>query len=107
MDKSQFKLKMYDLVEQWLSSGQSQNAWCREQGVARSTFGRWRQKYEQDHGGAGSPNDLSSYTSPGFVSIEVPGSGQRYQVTYPNGVQLQCPSETSLADLRSLIHLLD
>ena len=105
MELDQRKHSMYELVEQWRSSGQSQTCWCRSHGIARSTFGRWRQKYDQDHGQEVSSQE-ESFSSAGFVSIEVPGSAPCFQLTYPNGVQLQCPSSTSLAQLRALIDLI-
>jgi len=105
MDLKNRKQEMYTLIEDWQSSGVSRTKYCKDRGMSRSTFRNWLRKYEQDHGpvSSGSPSVPAS-----FVSIEVPSSKEdELTITYPNGVQVSCPSGIDQHQLRELVSLLD
>lgn len=40
------KQERLDLVRQFIVSGQSQVSWCKEQGIAASTFCKWMSEYK-------------------------------------------------------------
>ncbi|NRA82024.1 MAG: hypothetical protein HRU18_27845 [Pseudoalteromonas sp.] len=105
MDLEKRKQEMYTLIEEWHSSGQTRTHFCKKRGISRTTFCHWLRKYDLDHGHVDS--DQSSST-PSFVSIEVPPSVvSQLTITYPNGVQLNCPSGIDPVQLKGLIGLLD
>ena len=105
MDLEKRKKEMYTLIEEWYSSGQSQTGFCKKRGVAKTTFRDWLAKYKADHDHVDS--DHSSSTA-SFVSIEVPPCGvSQLTITYPNGVQLNCPPDINPVQLKGLIGLLD
>ncbi len=35
----------FELVKQYLNSSQSQTRWCKEHGIAQSTFSKWLNNY--------------------------------------------------------------
>ena len=90
------------MIASWQSSGMSQAAFSRQWGISRSKFKHWLKKYRAEQG---SVDDQQS--EPSFISVELTDQQTvgTYQITYPNGVQLQCPSQISTAQLRSLIYL--
>ena len=109
MDLEQHKQEMFGLIEQWRASGLSQRAWCKEVNMARSTFRKWLRRYEDEYGIVSPQVDQPpSWSSPSFVSIELPPSGrEQLTISYPNGVQLRCPSSIGHDQLKELVHLLD
>ena len=44
--KNTTKQERINLVTQFVASGQSQVRWCREQGIAASTFSKWIKEYK-------------------------------------------------------------
>ena len=45
--------EMFTLVEQWQSSGQTQNLFCQEQGIKPGTFAYWLRKKRQSEESTG------------------------------------------------------
>ena len=101
------KQEMYELIDQWQCSGLSQTAFCKQAGIARTTLRNWLHKRQQEDGLV-SPDPGDVTTSASFVPIEVSSEtvGQ-LTITYPNGVQLSCPTGIGPDQLRGLVHLLD
>lgn len=101
MQKRYSKEEKEFAILMWKESGLSQTKWCKQEGINRRTFGNWLDKY-------GSKEGVSS--SAGFVAMEldlpkeVSFSGQ-YEVTYPNGTIVKCPSGISISDLTQLVGL--
>ena len=106
MDLEQRKQEMYQLVEQWQASGQSRTAWCRENNLSRSTFRNWWQKYQEEYGLTETTKPVTLTDEPSFVPIDVAGRhSDQLLITYPNGVQVNCPSGISHGQLRKLVML--
>lgn len=40
------KQERFDIVTQFIASGQSQVSWCKNQGIAASTFSKWIKEYK-------------------------------------------------------------
>jgi len=83
--------QMLEVVERWQQSGQSQEAFAKDNQLAVAKLRYWiRQKREKQTGS--------------FVEISAPiVSG--LIIRYPNGVELQLPPQTPVAQLRHLIFL--
>ena len=88
---------MLALVEQWKSSETTQQQFCTEQNLKRSTFAYWVAKHKR----ASSNNESTS----GFVAVDVsgPAGSSPVRITYPNGVVVSWPAEPAL--IGRLIHL--
>ena len=101
------KEDMYTTIEGWLSSGQSQYKISKELGISRNTFKYWLNKYRkekdkwQSKTGPFIPIQVSTIPKPVFHGI---GTGM-ITIIYPNGVQLSCPANISIQQLRTLINL--
>jgi transposase-like protein len=104
--------KMTVLLERHKESGLSVKSFCSNEGIAPSSFYYWKKKLRNDA------------TSVRFIPLLVrtPGSvvcaasGQRLapgtdntplEITYPNGTTLRIRQTLDLAELRSLVSLLD
>jgi hypothetical protein len=73
-------MHMYPLVEEYLSSGLSQQRFCEGKAIACSTFYYWLKKYK-------------TATSAGFLEVDTQpvAASQQLELTYPNGVKLSIP----------------
>ena len=84
--------KMLNLIEEWDQSGISQQEFCNQRGIRYSCFQYWRKCYP------GSGDDFIALN--GFS-----GGINQIEITYPNGVTLRMPSQTSTSQLLRLINL--
>jgi hypothetical protein len=86
---------MSALIEEWKSSGLSQQQFCHQHGIKRPTFAYWRKKSK----------DLlpSSPSSSRFQEI-LPPAGNSVEIRYPNGVVV-CLPEVDVDALKILIQL--
>ncbi|PLX11869.1 MAG: IS66 family insertion sequence hypothetical protein [Marinilabiliales bacterium] len=95
------KEKMYKLIQEWESSGLSQEKFIQIKGIAKSTFGYWRRKYNKEK------------RSAAFIPVKVTETRARKSVqprenielSYPNGVVLRCSDQIELSRLKTLIVL--
>lgn len=73
------KEEMYVLVDEWLSSEQTQREYCKEVGIKPSTFSYWVSKRKE-----------SSTASLGFIKVDTRSSlsSAVIEICYPNGVKL-------------------
>ena len=84
--------KMFDLVEQWKSSGQPRKVFCEGHDLKLSTFGYWIAKKKR-----------TQQPSGGFMPIDVSSEpGRQVEITYPNGVRITMDN----ADLNILSQLI-
>jgi hypothetical protein len=84
---------MYPLVEDYLSSGLSQQQFCDNQPFTVSTFGYWVRKYKQE-------NEEASPT--GFITLNPTVLSGQAEVIYPNGVRIVL-SSVNVQLLRELV----
>ena len=63
--KSKTEEEMFPMVEQWLSSGQDKNEFCRSHSIPSSLFNYWVSKYQW------LKQELKEKGSDSFVSIKV------------------------------------
>ena len=81
---------MFALVDQWKSSEITQQQYCAEQNLKRSTFAYWVAKHKR----ASSTKESMG----GFVAVDVsgPAGAAPVCITYPNGVVVRCPANPAL-----------
>jgi len=103
---------MYRLVTNWEKSGQNQKDFCQKNGINYSVFKYWNKKWK-DEGKIQRISKREQRLSPPLlkankfipltVSPRPESSGLR--ITYPNGVQVTCPQEIDLEQLKQLIQI--
>lgn len=59
---------MFDLIEQWKTSGLSQKAFCEQHEVRYYVFHYWYRRYREQH-----PKSMDS--SPAFIALQVNAAG--------------------------------
>ena len=81
---------MLALVDQWKSSETTQQQFCTEQNLKRSTFAYWVAKHKRA--------SSNSESMGGFVEVDVsgPAGSSPVRITYPNGVVVSCPANPAL-----------
>jgi hypothetical protein len=82
---------MFQLVDQWKSSGMSQADFAGQNNLTLVKFRYWIKKHREGQDGSG------------FIQIARP-MGHEINLRYPNGVELVLPGSTSLSALKSLIN---
>lgn len=89
--------EMFPLMEQWATSGESRESFCKLHTIPLSTFSYWRGKFikAQSH----------REGSPDFVKLQ-PTTATRLEVVYPNGVTVRVVENLDLVSLRALIQLI-
>ena len=87
---------MFPLVEQWLSSGESQSAFCARHGIKVGVLSYWLKQYRSQK--------LSSLEGDGFSRLRV-GSAEAsdLEVCYPNGVRIRLGSSVSASFVLQLV----
>jgi transposase-like protein len=98
------KEEMFGLIQEWESSGISQDKFFQQKGIAKSTFGYWRKKYLDEKQGSRRKQKFIP------VKVDMTSSHKKessfpIELTYPNGVRLSCSSQIDLSRLKTLIVL--
>jgi len=94
---------MYALIHQWEKSGLSQKQFLRQQGIAKSSFAYWRNKYLREVS--------KSKGKGGFIPVNITKAEYKddnsdvLELVYPNGIRLVCSSNIELSRLKPLIIL--
>jgi len=81
--------EMFSLIEEYQQSGQSQNQFCAEKNLPKSTFLYWLKKYRRDKSPTSGfiPLHFSHKHYSGDYSIELP-NGIRIHLNGPEGLDL-------------------
>jgi len=98
---------MYSHVEACNRSKQPQRIYCKQQGIALSTFQYWAKKYREEFS-----DDEASDETPGFIPVEVQpdpemdqvGTSNQLHFLFPNGIQVMCPQSVQPEVLRTLLN---
>lgn len=91
--------RMFELVEQWKRSNQSQASFCRERGLGFHTFYYWYKKYKR----LNTPADLP--VAP-FVKLTVNSAAPApagIEVSLPNGISVLFHSPVNADYLKAVI----
>ncbi len=83
--------QMHALVEQWQQSGQTKVEFAKENQITYSKLRYWIRKMGENH-------------SEGFLELTSP-SFNGLIIRYPNGVELQLPSQIPVVHLRDMIFI--
>lgn len=85
--------QMYPIVEVYLASDLTQEAFCEREGFSIAVLNYWLKKYRLAHGEA-----------PTFVEIRpAPADGGCLEIAYPNGMRLRFDRLVPVAYLRALL----
>lgn len=92
-------------VAAWQSSGLSQSAYCRRQGLSLASFGYWRRQLRTDEPDANVP------VTQALVPIQVapapvPLSSPWVEVCLSNGLRVRCPGVGDAASVAALVRAL-
>ena len=94
MDK---QLYMFELIEQWQTSGLTKKVFCHNHDIRTNNFSFWFKRWKES----------KSEASDGFIAI-TPEKAKlfqiQYRLSYPNGVQLEV-SGVGFNQLARLINL--
>jgi hypothetical protein len=100
--------KMFLAIELWQESGLSQSSFCIQQKISLQTFGYWYRKYKQEKGLLPNPGLKECET---FIPVELPhtvhstaSTPGAIKVSFPNGVQINCPAGIDIQQLKTLIN---
>jgi hypothetical protein len=101
---------MYLAIELWQESGLSQVKFCSREKLSVKTFSYWYRKYKKEKGLS---SEVYKETPDTFIPVKVSGDrtanvsdGEygRIEVSFPNGVQVNCPVGIDIGQLKSLIN---
>ena len=102
------KEEMYLAIEIWQESGLSQNKFCKRENIAEGTFSYWLKKYrvEKDQSKSSLKKPVKTFIPIKVEKIPEPSCEDKGQIeiSYPNGVQLSCPVNMDVQQLRTLIN---
>jgi len=99
-------------IELWRESGLSQTAFCKREGIARSTFQHWMERSEGKK--RYKPKKTKGKNQGKFIPLSIKSSTtstlrnlstDSIELTYPNGVCLKLSSGLSMEQLRQYISL--
>jgi hypothetical protein len=98
---------MFKIIEQWKASGLSQLLFYKREKISKSTFGYWYKKYKQEKGLLPKSPKKVHHT---FIPVEIPTPVNdvnvdlaRIEISFPNGVQLNCPASIDMGQLKTVI----
>jgi len=107
------KQEMYRLLAQWEKSGMNQKEYCQAHNVGYSMLKYWNRKRKQELESKGKQKNKQGQQSSskrrrsGFVPItftpKLKISG--LHITYPNGVQVMCPTEMELDQFKLMVQI--
>ncbi len=89
---------MFSMIESWKSSGQSQQEFCKAQGLVYSVFHYWYKKYRQEN----DPTPVSSAFVPLQVQTVRLGS-PAVEIIFPDGKRLNFYQTVEVSFLRALL----
>jgi hypothetical protein len=104
--QSHIQAEMYAHVKACNNSNQPQKVYCKEQGIAYSTFQYWAKKYRKSYA-----EDEPADYAPGFIPVKVQPDPKTEQVRltqlhflFPNGIQVICPASVHPGVLKTLLN---
>ena len=100
--------EMFLAIELWQESGLSQSRFCVQEKISLHTFGYWHRKYKQGkglllHSGLKEHETFIPVKLPHAVHSATATPGP-IKVSFPNGVQINCPAGIDIQQLKTLIN---
>lgn len=96
--RSEKQQAMFSMIESWKSSGQSQQDFCKTQGLAYCVFHYWYNKYREEQ--------TTNHTSPAFVPVHIQPvrSGSPVaELIFPDGRRINFYQAVEVSFLRALL----
>jgi len=89
--------RMYGILQDYTSSGQSKQEWCKINNLPLHKLHYWQRKFKNEQ----------NTEAPGFMDLKVKPDHTCNLLTiiYPNGVQIKFESTISAHLLQNLIHM--
>ena len=91
------QFEKFKVIEAWQASGQSQQSFCKLQGIAYSGFHYWYKRYRQVKNGSASPDFLPVQIKHSVSNLPV------VELILPDGKRLNFYQAVDSAFLRSLL----
>lgn len=79
------------LFDEHKQSGLSQLKFCKQKGLAISTFGYWRRKM------------LRAKTGKGFIELDTQFDNRQIEITLPNQIVIRLPAGLSTAEIKAVL----
>ena len=99
--KQENRINMFQLIEEWEQSGESQTSFCKNKNVSFHTFYYWLRRYKDQPQG--------TTTSKAFIPVTIPvnkkTSNNEIEIHYPNGVRIVLPKNSDLSMVRTFINM--
>lgn len=99
--------QMYSYLEKWRATDLDMKTFCKQHNISYYSFKHWkyRQRDEKLAKGIGPGENRNNEEKGKFLpmQIEAPQTIPGYVISFPNGVQLNCPSNMEVDDLSKLI----
>ncbi len=98
-------------IELWRESGLSQGAFCRREGIARTTFQHWRKRYDPTYEKSNQKPIRVKKSKEQFISIaleepsSISSSSDHIEIIYQNQVRIKCSASLPPSTLQTLIGL--
>ncbi len=102
----------------WRASGLNQGAFCRQEGIARTTIQNWRKRYDPSYEHRNKEDSSSARfvskvkkSKDHFIRIELDEvkplahSSDQLEIIYKSDVRIRCSSSVSLHTLQALVNL--
>lgn len=103
-DQKNRQEEMYLAIELWQESGLSQRAYCKQEGLTRSSFEYWLKKYRREDNQRRSSNIPNTFIPVEISPAQAIPSGHIH-ITYPNGIRVSCPVGIPATMLKTLLTL--
>ena len=95
-------------ISMWRESGLSQGAFCKREGISRSTFQHWRKRLDStyEHMPKRKQKNSNKFYSIDMDTVsELPSVSVMIEILYPNGVLLKCSNHIAEKQLSHLVNL--
>ena len=106
-NKNNKKEEMFLAIDIWQDSNVSQSKFCNQEGISFHTFKYCHKKYkiETERSNNSQNKNVKTFipvkvSSEPRQSITYPG---QIEVTFPNGIQLSCPVNMNIQNLKTLM----
>jgi hypothetical protein len=91
--------RMFQLIEEWKQSGESQVSFCNRKNLYSHIFHYWYKRYKDQQSPAGNA----------FIPVTIPisnkASYEGIEIHYPNGVRIVLPKNSDLSMIRTFINM--
>lgn len=99
--KQENRIEMFQLIEEWKQSGESQTSYCKNKNLYLHIFHYWLRRYKDQL--------RPATTGKAFIPVTIPvnekTSGNGIEILYPNGVRVVLSKNSDLSMVRTFINM--